>query len=165
MLLTFRCCVCSSDVFGISYSTKGFTIFVSVLFGTSLFFISAVKSYWSIPSCLILLISWKFSNKDKNAKVCHGEYQYVSMPTLKIFEFDPAFLAFIRSCILRITCTSDIFCCCIGSSVRTRHNIQCLQHVIICVVGFCLVVDLEQGGSITNGDTISSLSLQGVFFL
>ena len=47
----------------------------------------------------------KFSKKDlkkKNVKVRHGEYQYVSTPTLTMFEFDPACLTFIHSRILSI---------------------------------------------------------------
>ena len=55
----------------------------------------------------MLLISWKsgkFSKKDKkNVKVRHGEYQYVSTPTLTMSEFDPAFLASIRSRILSLS--------------------------------------------------------------
>jgi len=53
----------------------------------------------------MLLISWKsgrFSKKDINAKVCYGEYQYVSTPTLTMSKFDPAFLAIIRCRILSI---------------------------------------------------------------
>ena len=49
---------------------------------------------------LISLKSGKFSKKDKNPKVGYGEYQYVSTPTLTMYEFDPAFLAFIRCRIL-----------------------------------------------------------------
>ena len=83
---------------------KVYNIGFSVIWNI-IFFISAMKSYQRISSCLMLLISWKsgsFSKKDKNAKVRYGEYQYVSTATLTMSEFDPAFIAFIRCRILSL---------------------------------------------------------------
>ena len=104
------------------------------------FFISAMKSYWSILSCLMLLIrlkSGKFYKKDKNAKVCYGEYQYVSTQTLTMSEFDPAFLAFIR--------------CRILSLIKIAILIQELRR--FCWRDeFCLLVELQQWRVCNQGD-------------
>ena len=105
------------------------------------FFIAAMKSYWSILSCWMFLISLKsgkFSKKDKNAKVRYGEYQYVSTPTLTMSEFDPAFLAFIRCRILSLVLYavgSKMSLKCLVFGVQCGvHNVQCKVYNVECSV-------------------------------